>query len=62
MLVTANNVKDAYDKLQESLSTMLVPYEIPAIQESPIIDIFPYDADESVVNTIPENFKPVVDN
>lgn len=41
-LVTANSVKDAYEKLRESLSTLMVDYLIPSIIVSPIVDIFPY--------------------
>ncbi len=41
-LVTANSVKDAFDKLKESLSTLMVDYLIPSIIVSPIVDIFPY--------------------
>jgi hypothetical protein len=41
-LVSANSVKDAYEKLKESLSTLMVDYLIPSIVVSPIVDIFPY--------------------
>ena len=46
MLVAAENVKDAYEKIEEGLSTMLVPYDVTSITESPIIDIFPYESGE----------------
>ncbi len=41
-LVTANSVKDAFEKLKESLSTLMVDYLIPSIVVSPIVDIFPF--------------------
>jgi hypothetical protein len=41
-LITANSVKEAFERLQESLSTMMVDYQIPSIIASPIVDIFPY--------------------
>lgn len=41
-LVGAHSVKEANDRLKESLSTMLVDFEIKAVIESPIVDIFPY--------------------
>ena len=41
-LVTANSVKDAFEKLKESLSTLMVDYLIPSIIVSPIVDIFPF--------------------
>ena len=42
-LVTAGSVKQAAERLNESLSTLMVDYEIPAIVVSPIVDIFPYN-------------------
>ena len=48
MLVLASNIKDAVDKLDESLSTMIVPYDILSVQDSNIFDIFPYKPSESV--------------
>lgn len=59
MLVTASNVKEAYDRIQESLSTMLVPFEIPAVQQANIVEIFPYVAEEDREEPIPENLKPI---
>lgn len=47
-LVTAENVKQAYERIKESLNDMLVSFEIPKIEESPLIDIFPYDPDLDV--------------
>lgn len=49
MLVEANNVKDAYEFLEEELSSWLIPHETPAISESPIVEVFEYDVEvESV--------------
>lgn len=59
MLVTAANVKEAYDRIHESLSTMLVPFEVPEIKQSPIVEIFPYVAEEDREPIIPENLKPI---
>lgn len=42
MLVQANDVKDAFENIEKSMEGMVSDYEIPAIQESPIIDVFPY--------------------
>ncbi len=41
-LVSAHSVKQAYERIQESLSTLMVDFEIPSIMVSPIIDIFPF--------------------
>ena len=60
MLVEANNVKDAYEFLTEGLSDMIVPFEIPSVVESPIMDVFPFFKDE-VNEEIPENLKPIAE-
>lgn len=44
-LVGANDVKEAYERMKESLSTLMVDFEIPSIIESPLVDIFPYTED-----------------
>jgi hypothetical protein len=41
-LVSASSVKEAYDRIKESLSTLLVDFVIPMITVSPIVEIFPY--------------------
>ncbi len=40
-LVSAHSVKDAFDRIKESLSTLMVDFSIPTISVSPLIDIFP---------------------
>lgn len=42
-LVSAHSVKEAYERIQESLAGMMVDFEIPSIVSSPIVDIFPYN-------------------
>lgn len=42
-LVGAASVKEAYDRIQESLGTLMVDFEIPSIMVSPIVEIFPYN-------------------
>lgn len=44
-LVSAANVKEAYERIDESLESMLVSFEIPSIQRSPIMDVFPFNPD-----------------
>lgn len=44
-LVSAGSVKEAFDRIQESLSTLMVDFEIPSIIVSPIVEIFPYSED-----------------
>jgi|LZCG01.1.fsa_nt_gb hypothetical protein len=43
-LVRAADVKQAYERTEESL-TLIVPYEIPSVQETTIMDVFPYEID-----------------
>ena len=42
MLVTASDVKQAYDRIYESLNNMLVTFTVPEIVETTIVEIFPY--------------------
>lgn len=54
MLVMADNVRDAYDNLMKGLSDMVVDFEVISIIESPLMDVFPYDADAAFgVNATP---------
>lgn len=46
MIVTASDVKQAYDRIMESLGNMLVSFRVPDIIESPIIEVFPYEREE----------------
>jgi hypothetical protein len=60
MLTEASNVKQAFEFLEECLSDMIIPYEIPAISESPLMDVFPFFS-ENGEEEIPENLKPISD-
>lgn len=42
-LVNASNVREAYDRMKESLKGYMVDFELPAIALSPILDIFPIE-------------------
>jgi hypothetical protein len=42
-LLSAASVKEAYDRLRESLSTLMVDFTIPTISVSPIVDVFPFN-------------------
>jgi hypothetical protein len=41
-LVSATNVKEAYERTVESLSTLMIDFNIVSIVSSPIVEIFPY--------------------
>jgi hypothetical protein len=45
-LVSAETVKEAYERIVESLSTLMIDYQITQIIASPIVDIFPYNDSE----------------
>lgn len=44
-LVSANTVKEAYDRTRESLGGMMIDFQIPGINVSPLVDIFPFNDD-----------------
>ncbi len=54
LLVSAEHVKQAYEKLEQHLNSMLVPYEIPSITLTNFLEVFPYDPE-----AIPSNLKPL---
>lgn len=60
MLVTAHDVKEAYDRIHQSLSNMLVTFRVPDITESAIVEVFPYERDdEELLPPPPANLKPL---
>lgn len=59
MLVSAHDVREAYDRIFESLNNMLVTFRVPQVVESPIVEIFPYVSEEDKETKIPENLKPL---
>lgn len=59
MLVSAPDVKTAYDRIYESLNNMLVTFKVPEVVESPIVEIFPYISEEEKNTKIPDNLKPL---
>ncbi|PKB17960.1 DUF4494 domain-containing protein [Flavobacterium sp. 5] len=46
LLIQANDVREAYDNTVHVMKTTLSEYSIPAISESPIMDVFPYFSGE----------------
>jgi hypothetical protein len=45
-LVQANDVKEAFDNTMGIMQSTMGEYSIPAISESPIMDVFPYFSGE----------------
>ena len=58
-LVSATNVKDAYERIVESLSTLMIDFKITSIIASPIVEIFPYREED--VEAPKKRIQPIVD-
>ncbi len=55
-LVMADDIKEALERLDESLSYLVIPYVISSLSVSTIVDVFPYEPSESMV---PDGFVPL---
>ncbi len=53
-LVMADDIKEALERLEESLSYLVIPYVTTSVAVSNIVDVFPYEPSESA---IPPGFK-----
>lgn len=58
MLVNADGIDQALQRITESLRTMLIPYETTDINLTPILDVFPYNPDEAEQD-ISSNLRPL---
>ncbi len=56
ILVNSVSVKEAYDQIIEAMQGMMADFEISGINESTILDVFPYFAEKGEV---PSNLKPI---
>lgn len=54
LLVSALHLKQAFEAIEEHFKGMVVPYDIPSITQTKIIDVYPYSSEE-----IPANLKPL---
>lgn len=61
ILIAADNLKQSIERLETSLSEMIVPWDLKMVQESPIIDVFPFFEEENTEQEIPDNLKPLAD-
>lgn len=59
MLVTADDVTQAHERIQEILSNTLVSFRVPDMVETKIIEVFPYEKGDEEEQLPPDNFKPV---
>ena len=46
VLVSASSVKEAEERLTDNLSSMLVPFEIPSISKTDIIDVYVFESED----------------
>jgi len=60
LLVQANDVKEAFDNTTVAMKDTMGDYTIPAIAESPIMDVFPYFDSEEGVESISETKEELV--
>lgn len=51
MMCAADNLKQACERIEEQNKEILVPWHIAAIQETTVMDIFPYFKDDDVEDT-----------
>ncbi len=59
MLVNSEGIQQALDRINESMRNFLIPYEVTDINLTPILDVFPYSADEDKEPEIPANMRPL---
>lgn len=57
-LVSASTAKEAYDRVKENLSTLMVDFELPSVVKTPIVEVFPFveNLDREISRTPIENF------
>ncbi len=54
LLVAAQHIKQVFEKIEDHFRGTMVPYEIPSITQTPIVEVYPYIKDE-----IPSNLTPL---
>ncbi|MFV0593627.1 MAG: DUF4494 domain-containing protein [Draconibacterium sp.] len=55
-LLMADDLREAMDRLDESLNYLVIPYVVSSMAVSTIVDVFPYEASES---GIPSGYVPL---
>lgn len=55
-LVMADDIREALNRLDESLEYLVIPYVVSSMAVSTIVDVFPYEPAESMV---PEGYVPL---
>ncbi len=62
ILVQGNDLKEAFDNTNAAMTGTTGDYTIPAIAESPILDVFPYFSDEVENETASEQSSTSINN
>ncbi|WP_052670586.1 DUF4494 domain-containing protein [Draconibacterium sediminis] len=57
-LIMADDIKEALNRLDESLEYLVIPFVVTSLAVSPIVDVFPYNPEEA---QIPDGFVPVAE-
>jgi hypothetical protein len=60
-LVSAPDVKEAYLRMEESLATLMIDYQVISIIASPIVEIFPYREDEVASPAKPKKIEEFIE-
>ncbi|MDX8338415.1 DUF4494 domain-containing protein [Draconibacterium sp. IB214405] len=55
-LIMADDIKEALNRLDESLEYLVIPFVVTSLAVSPIVDVFPYNPEEA---QIPDGYVPV---
>ena len=58
MLLNADGVDQALERIKESMRNFLIPYEVASVTATPILDVFPYSAEEEQ-EEVPSNLRPL---
>jgi hypothetical protein len=58
MLVNAEDITQALERIADSMRTMLIPYETTDLNLTPILDVFPYESEQQQ-EEIPANLRPL---
>ena len=60
-LVSAPDVKEAYLRMEESLATLMIDYQVLSIIASPIVEIFPYREEDVVSPAKPKKTEALIE-
>ncbi len=60
MLVNADSPKQAIERIEKSLATMLIPYEITDVNLTPILEVYPYSPEDEA-QQVPAGFRSLAE-